>query len=51
MPQNSAVNTLMQIFREVPSALVSVLSLAVIVVATLWAAGRAVERREYVLDQ
>jgi ABC-type transport system involved in multi-copper enzyme maturation permease subunit len=51
MPQDSAVNLLLQVFREVPGVFVSLLSLAVIVALTLWQAGRAVESKEYVLDQ
>jgi len=51
MPQDSAVGVLMQVFREVPGALSSVLSLALIIGATLWLAARTVEHREYVLDQ
>lgn len=51
MPQNSAASMLMQVFSEVPSVLASLVSLAVIVAVTLWAAGRAVESREYVLEQ
>ena len=51
MPQDSAVSLLLQVFHEVPGVLVSLLSLAVIVGLTLWQAGVAVERREYVLDQ
>jgi len=51
MPQDSAVSLLMQVFRDVPSLPVSLLSLAVIVVFTLWLSGRAVEDREYVLEQ
>jgi ABC-type transport system involved in multi-copper enzyme maturation permease subunit len=51
MPQDSAVSLLLQVFHEVPSVFVSLLSLAVIVGITLWQAGVAVERREYVLDQ
>jgi hypothetical protein len=35
----------------VPSVAVSVLCLATIVGASLWLAGRAVEQREYVLEQ
>jgi hypothetical protein len=45
------VNILMQVFREVPAVPVSLISLAVIVGLSLWAAGRAVETREYVLEQ
>jgi ABC-2 type transport system permease protein len=51
MPQDSAVSVLMQVFREVPGVLTSLASLAVIVGVTLWFAARAVEEREYVLDQ
>ncbi len=51
MPQDSAINMLMQVFREVPSVPISLVSLTVIVGLSLWAAGRAVETREYVLEQ
>jgi len=51
MPQDSAVSLLMQVFREVPSVLTSLASLAVIVGIALWFAGQAVEHREYVLEQ
>jgi ABC-2 type transport system permease protein len=51
MPQDSAVSMLLQVFRETPSMPVSLLALAVIIALTLWSAGRAVERREYVLEQ
>jgi len=51
MPQDSAVSLLMQVFREVPSVSVSLLALAVIIAVTLWSAGRAVEHKEYVLEQ
>jgi ABC-type transport system involved in multi-copper enzyme maturation permease subunit len=51
MPQDSAVSVLMQVFREVPSVAAGLAALAVIVGVTLWAAGRAVEDREYVLEQ
>jgi hypothetical protein len=51
MPQDSAMNVLMQVFREVPSVAVSLLSLGVVVAVALWFAGRAVEQREYVLEQ
>jgi ABC-2 type transport system permease protein len=51
MPQDSAVSVLMQVFRDVPTVATSLFSLAVIVLVTLWAAGRAVETREYVLEQ
>ncbi|OLC48312.1 MAG: hypothetical protein AUH43_09840 [Acidobacteria bacterium 13_1_40CM_65_14] len=51
MPQDSAVSLLMQVFREVPSVATSLLALAVITGVTLWLAGRAVEHKEYVLEQ
>jgi ABC-2 type transport system permease protein len=51
MPQDSAVSMLMQVFRDVPTVATSICSLAVIVLVTLWAAGKAVETREYVLEQ
>ena len=51
MPQDSAVSMLLQVFHEVPSVWVSLACLAVIVAVTLWLAGRAVEQREYVLEQ
>ena len=51
MPQDSAMSMLLQVFHEVPSVWVSLLCLGVIVAVTLWLAGRAVERREYVLEQ
>jgi hypothetical protein len=51
MPQDSAVSLLMQVFHEVPSVLSSLISLAAIVAVALWMAGRAVEQREYVLEQ
>jgi len=51
MPQDSAVSVLMQVFHEVPSVATSLLCLGLIVIAALWLAGRAVEVREYVLEQ
>ena len=51
MPQDSAVAILTQVFREVPSVLTSLVALALIVALTLWLAGRAIEQREYVLEQ
>ena len=51
MPQDSAMSVLMQVFHEVPSVPVSLLCLGTIVGLTLWFAGRAVEQREYVLEQ
>lgn len=51
MPQDSPISMLMQVFREVPTVATSLVSLAVIVGLSLWAASRAVETREYVLEQ
>jgi ABC-2 type transport system permease protein len=51
MPDDSAVSVLMQVFHEVPTLPVSLLTIAAITVLTLWQAGAAVERREYVLEQ
>ena len=51
MPQDSAASVLLQLFHEVPSIMGSLLGLAVIVTLSLWLAGRAVENREYVLEQ
>ena len=51
MPQDSAVAMLMQVFREVPALPTSLLCLALITGLSIWSAGRAVEHREYVLEQ
>lgn len=51
MPQDSAIGFLLQVIQEVPSVATSVVALAFIVGVTLWLAARAVERREYVLEQ
>ena len=51
MPQDSAVSMLLQVFHEVPSVAVSLAVLTVITALALWQAGRAVEQREYVLEQ
>jgi ABC-2 type transport system permease protein len=51
MPQDSAINVLMQIFQEVPSVSTSLVCLSVVTVVALWLAGRTVETREYVLEQ
>jgi len=51
MPQDSAVNMLLQVFHDVPSVPVSLAALAVITGLSLWGAGHAVEHREYVLEQ
>jgi ABC-type transport system involved in multi-copper enzyme maturation permease subunit len=51
MPQDSAVSMLLQVFHEVPSVAASLAVLGVVVAVALWLAGRAVEQREYVLEQ
>jgi len=51
MPQDSAVSVLMQVFREVPTVATSLAALAIISTGTVWLAGRAVEHKEYVLEQ
>jgi len=51
MPQDSAVAMIMQVFREVPAVSTSLAGLAVITGLSLWFAARAVEQREYVLEQ
>jgi ABC-type transport system involved in multi-copper enzyme maturation permease subunit len=51
MPQDSAVALLMQVFREIPSLPVSLAGLAVITGISLWFGARAIEQREYVLEQ
>jgi ABC-type transport system involved in multi-copper enzyme maturation permease subunit len=51
IPQDSAVSVLMQVFQETPSVTTSLMYLAFITLVTLWLAARAVETREYVLEQ
>jgi ABC-type transport system involved in multi-copper enzyme maturation permease subunit len=51
MPSDSTMSVLMQIFQEVPTLASSLAALALITVGTLWLASRAVETREYVLEQ
>jgi ABC-type transport system involved in multi-copper enzyme maturation permease subunit len=51
MPDDSTLGMLLQVFREVPSVAVSLLSLAVITGLALWLAARTVDSREYVLEQ
>jgi hypothetical protein len=51
MPQDSTMAVLLQVVREVPSIGTSVIALAAIVVVALWLAARAVDRREFVLEQ
>jgi ABC-2 type transport system permease protein len=52
MPQDSsAISALLQVFQELPTVTTSLICLTAITVVTLWLAGRAVETREYVLEQ
>ena len=51
MPQDSSISLLLQVFQELPSVAVSLSCLTGITVAALWLAGRAIETREYVLEQ
>ena len=51
MPQDSAVSMVLQLFHDVPTVFTSLLCLSAIIAVTLWSAGRAVEQREYVLEQ
>ena len=51
MPQDNLIATLQSFFREAVSPLEAVLTLGVVLVVSLGLAARAVERREYVLEQ
>ena len=51
MPQDSAISMLQAFFRDAPSALASLAALLLMLAGFLWLAARAVERREYVLEQ
>jgi ABC-2 type transport system permease protein len=51
MPDESAVSAILQFFSETPTIVASLTALALITAGALWFAARAVERREYVLDQ
>jgi ABC-type transport system involved in multi-copper enzyme maturation permease subunit len=51
MPQDSAASILMQFFLETPSATLSLAGLGAITVLALLFASRAVDTREYVLEQ
>jgi len=51
MPQDDTVTAIQSLFSEPPSIASSLLSLAVILVVSLWLAARTVERREYILQQ
>jgi ABC-2 type transport system permease protein len=51
MPDDSNLALLFSFVRDVPTPLASLAALAAIAVLSLWLAGRAIERREYVLEQ
>jgi ABC-type transport system involved in multi-copper enzyme maturation permease subunit len=51
MPQDTVINLAQTIFREVPSTATALVGLAVIWGVFLFLATRAIERREYVLEQ
>ena len=51
MPDDSSISAILQVFREVPAAVTCLAALAVITLGTLALAARAVEKREYVLEQ
>ncbi|HUL72947.1 MAG TPA: ABC transporter permease subunit [Vicinamibacterales bacterium] len=51
MPSDSAISIISSIFRETPTLTDSLISLALITVASLWLAGSVVSKREYILEQ
>ena len=51
MPSDSLTSVLQSIVKDNPPPLVCIAVLAVVTAATLWLGARAVEAREYVLDQ
>jgi ABC-type transport system involved in multi-copper enzyme maturation permease subunit len=51
MPADSPLSVIQSIFRDDLGVTESLVSLAVIALVSLWLAGRAVSRREYVLEQ
>jgi hypothetical protein len=51
VPTDTALRLVQSIFQDRPSTVTSLAALAVIVAGALWLAGRAVSRREYVLEQ
>jgi ABC-type Na+ efflux pump permease subunit len=51
MPGDSLISTLQSFFREAASPLEALVTLGAILGVSLWLAMRAVERREYVLEQ
>lgn len=51
MPQEDVVTAIQALFSAPPSAVSSLVSLAIITLVALWLAALTVERREYILDQ
>jgi hypothetical protein len=51
MPSDGVAAVLQSVLRDNPPALICVLALVGVVAASLWLGVRAVENREYVLDQ
>lgn len=51
MPQDSSISSLLMAMQDQPPVWVSLIYLFAIVGLSLWLAGRAVENREYVLEQ
>jgi ABC-type transport system involved in multi-copper enzyme maturation permease subunit len=51
MPSDSPLSLIQELFRETPGVLESVIWLAIIIGLSLWLGGRAVSKREYVLEQ
>jgi ABC-2 type transport system permease protein len=51
MPSDGVIRLFQSVFREVPSALTSVFCLFCVLLVSLVLAARAIERREYVLEQ
>jgi hypothetical protein len=51
MPNDSAIGGLIQLFNEVPTLGASLATLFGVTAVTLFLAGRAVQKREFVLDQ
>jgi ABC-2 type transport system permease protein len=51
MPQDDTMSAIQSLFSQPPSAASSLAWLGVILLAALWQAARALETREYVLDQ
>lgn len=51
MPEDSNLALLFSFVRDVPTAALSLTALVTMALLCLWLAGRAIERREYVLEQ